>query len=52
MYIEKTFYYNNKILVKRVIAGDGMLVFVLAPGGFLVLGYLMVLFNKLTAKKK
>jgi electron transport complex protein RnfE len=28
------------------------LVFVLAPGAFLVLGYLMVLFNKLTAKKK
>ena len=29
--------------------GDGMLAFVLAPGAFLVLGYLMVLFNK--AKK-
>ena len=25
--------------------GDGMLAFVLAPGGFLVLGYLMVIFN-------
>ena len=34
-------------------ASQGMpLVFVLAPGAFLVLGYLMVLFNKLTAKKK
>jgi len=32
--------------------GDGMLVFVLAPGAFLVLGYLMVLFKKLTAKKE
>ena len=26
------------------------LVFVLAPGGFLVLGYLMVVFNKLAKK--
>ena len=30
--------------------GDGMLAFVLAPGAFLVLGYLMVLFNKAKAK--
>ena len=36
----------------RFITGDGMLIFVLAPGAFLVLGYLMVLFNKLTAKIK
>ena len=34
-------------------AAQGMpLVFVLAPGAFLVLGYLMVLFNKFTAKKR
>ncbi len=32
------------------IGGDGMLAFVLAPGAFLVLGYLMVLFRKLTDK--
>lgn len=31
--------------------GDGMLAFVLAPGGFLVLAYLMVAFRKLTSKK-
>jgi len=30
--------------------GDGVLVFVLAPGAFLVLGYLMVLFNGLKSK--
>ncbi len=36
----------------KFIAGDGMLIFVLAPGAFLVLGYLMVLFNKLTAKRR
>lgn len=32
----------------RIVEGDGMLAFVLAPGGFLVLGYLMVLFRKVT----
>ena len=32
------------------VKGDGMLAFVLAPGAFLVLGYLMVLFRKLTDK--
>ena len=31
--------------------GDGMLAFVMAPGAFLCLGYLMVLFNKFLAKK-
>ena len=31
--------------------GDGILAFVMAPGAFLVLGYLMVLFNKYLAKK-
>jgi electron transport complex protein RnfE len=43
---------SGAIFGQSLIAGDGMLIFVLAPGGFLVLGYLMVLFNKLTAKKK
>ena len=31
-----------------LIQGDGILVFILAPGAFLVLGLLMALFNKLT----
>ena len=35
----------------KFISGDGILVFVLAPGAFLVLGYLIVIFRKLTAKK-
>lgn len=35
----------------KLIQGDGMLAFVMAPGGFLVLGYLLVLFNKFLAKK-
>lgn len=33
-------------------SGDGMLAFVMAPGAFIALGYLMVLFNKFVAKKK
>lgn len=31
--------------------GDGALVFILSPGAFFVLGYLMILFRKLTTKK-
>ena len=36
----------------KLIAGDGMLVFILAPGAFIALAYLMTIFNKLTAKHK
>ena len=35
----------------KLFSGDGILVFVMAPGAFLVLGYLMVLFNKLAKKE-
>ena len=35
----------------KLMEGDGMLAFVLAPGAFLVLGYLLVLFKKLTNKE-
>lgn len=35
----------------KLIEGDGILIFVLPPGAFLVLGYLLVLFKKLTTKK-
>ncbi len=31
----------------KFIPGDGILAFVMAPGAFMVLGYLMVLFNKI-----
>ncbi len=34
----------------KFISGDGMLAFVMAPGAFIVLGYLMVLFNKIAKK--
>ncbi len=34
----------------KFITGDGILVFVMAPGAFLALGYLMVLFNKIAKK--
>ncbi len=36
----------------KFINADGILIFVLAPGAFLALGYLLVLFNKFTAKLK
>ena len=32
----------------KFLAGDGMLAFVLAPGAFIVLAYLMVIFRKVT----
>lgn len=35
----------------KFLPGDGILAFVMAPGAFLVLAYLMVLFNKFLAKK-
>lgn len=35
----------------KLVEGDGMLVFVLAPGAFIALGYLMVLFNRINKKK-
>ena len=34
----------------KFISGDGILAFVMAPGAFIVLGYLMVLFNKLAKR--
>lgn len=34
----------------KFIEGDGMLAFIMAPGAFMVLGYLMVLFNKYLKK--
>jgi electron transport complex protein RnfE len=35
----------------KFIPGDGILAFVMAPGAFLVLGYLLVLFNKIAKKQ-
>lgn len=43
---------GGSIFGMKFIEGDGMLMFILAPGAFIVLGYLLVLFNKLTAKIK
>lgn len=34
----------------KFIEGDAILIFVLAPGAFIALAYLLVIFNKLTAK--
>lgn len=41
---------SGSIFGIKLIEGDAMLIFVLAPGAFIALGYLLVLFNKLTAK--
>ena len=42
---------NGQIFGMDLWQGGGALIFVLAPGAFIVLGYLMILFRKLTAKK-
>lgn len=41
---------SGSIFGFKFITGDGMLAFVMAPGAFLALGYLMVLFNKIAKK--
>jgi electron transport complex protein RnfE len=38
---------NGSILGHKFIEGDGILVFILAPGAFICLGYLIALVNKL-----
>ncbi len=42
---------NGSAFGFKFISGDGILVFVLAPGAFMALAYLIVLFKKVTAKK-
>lgn len=42
----------GSIFGMKFIHGDGMLVFILAPGAFIVLSFLLVEFRKLTAKSK
>lgn len=42
---------SGSIFNIKFMEGDGMLVFVLAPGAFLVLGYLIVLVNIINRKK-
>lgn len=42
---------SGSIFGFKFISGDGMLAFVMAPGAFLALGYLMVLFNKIAKKE-
>ena len=43
---------NGQIFGMDLWQGGGALIFVLAPGAFIVLGYRMILFRKLTAKTK
>ena len=48
--IVREFLGSGSVFGWKFIAGDGILAFVMAPGAFLVLGYLMVLFNKLAKR--
>ena len=41
---------SGSIFGWKFISGDGLLVFVMAPGAFLALGYLLVLFNRIAKK--
>jgi Na+-translocating ferredoxin:NAD+ oxidoreductase subunit E len=41
---------SGSIFDMKFIEGDGMLVFVLSPGAFIALGYLIVLINKINKK--
>lgn len=41
---------NGSAFDYKFIDGDGMLIFILAPGAFIALGYILVLYNKLTSK--
>ena len=41
---------NGSVFGFKFIDGDGILAFIMAPGAFLVLGYLMVRFNKFLKK--
>lgn len=43
---------SGSIFGWKFIEGDGILAFVLAPGAFIVLGYLMVIFKRLTSKTR
>lgn len=42
---------NGSIFDMKLIDGDGILIFILPPGAFLVLGYLLILFKKFIVKK-
>ena len=43
---------NGSVFDYKFIEGDGMLIFVLAPGAFIALGYLLVVYNKIVSKLK
>ena len=41
---------NGSVFGYKFITGDGIIVFILAPGAFIALGYLIVLINKINKK--
>ena len=42
---------SGSLFNQNVYDGDGALIFIMAPGAFIVLGYLMILFRKVTSKR-
>jgi len=42
---------NMSVFGYKFAQGDGILAFILAPGAFIALGYLIVIFKKITAKR-
>ncbi|MBQ8272718.1 MAG: electron transport complex subunit E [Tidjanibacter sp.] len=49
--IVREFLGSGSIFGLDIWQGDGALIFILSPGAFFVLGYLMIVFRKLTTKK-
>ena len=43
---------NGSLFGWKFLAGDGILIFVLAPGAFLAMAYLLAIFKKISTKKK
>jgi len=43
---------NGSFFGRKFLAGDGVLIFVLAPGAFLAMAYLLAIFKKISSKKK
>ena len=43
---------NGSFFGWKFLSGDGILIFVLAPGAFLAMAYILVIFKKLTSNKK
>ncbi len=50
--VVREFLGSGSVFGVDIYKGDGALIFIMAPGAFMVLGYMMILFNKMMAKVK